>query len=340
MNLDNLYPYLTCGGYQKDNTIWVFLTPYGEVEIKNANQVISCLIPLCNGELKLAEVIVKIEDQNKDKKDIKDFVLKLFKLGILSDKFQVYKTWKVHGENPMIFFSDKSESEISDLIKSELPKDKATQINKIEIPDFILRNILNSRSSTREFSTESLTAGDIIGLFWSSYGVQKNREKVWKYGKEKTLTVPSGGGLYPLVLYLIQLKDTQDLLRGIYRWNSEALEFERLINQGHLENLESVITGIDSLKNATGIMIVTADYQRVSEKYANKAYPLVLLEAGHVMQNAYLYCAEQEIGFVEVLGFEQEGLSKSLELNDKFDLVVIGIFGTKEVKNDKVKRQG
>lgn len=55
MNTDNLYPYLTCGGYQKDNTIWIFLTPYGEVEIKNANDVISCLIPICNGELKLAE---------------------------------------------------------------------------------------------------------------------------------------------------------------------------------------------------------------------------------------------------------------------------------------------
>ena len=337
MNTDNLYPYVTCGGYQKDNVVWVFLTPYGEVEIKNANDVIFCLIPLCNGELKLAEIIVKIEDQIKDKKDIKDFVLKFFKLGVLSDKFQVYKTWKVHGENPMIFFSDKSESEISDLIKSELPKDEATQINKIKIPDFILRNILSSRCSTREFSTESLTAGNIIGLFWSSYGVQENREKVWKYGKEKTLTVPSGGGLYPLILYLVQLKDTQDLPRGIYRWNSETSGLERLNNQGHLENLESVITGIDSLKNATGIMIVTADYQRASEKYSNKAYPLVLLEAGHVMQNAYLYCAEKGIGFVEVLGFDQEGLSKSLELNDKLDLVVIGVFGTKEVENDKVK---
>ncbi len=339
MNTDNLYPYLTCGGYSKDSAIWIFLTPYGEVEIKNANDVISCLIPLCNGELKLAEIIAKIEDQIKDKKEIKDFVLKLFKLGVLSDKFQVYKTWKVHGENPMIFFSDKSESEISDLIKSELPKDETTQTIKIEIPDFILRNIFNSRCSTREFLAQSLSLEGIIGLFWSSYGVQEKREKIWKYGKEKTLTVPSGGGLYPLVLYLAQLKDAQGLVRGIYRWNSETSGFERLSNLGHLENLKSVITGIDSLKNATGIMIVTADYRRVSEKYANKAYPLVLLEAGHVMQNAYLYCAEKGIGFVEVLGFDQEGLSKSLELNDKLDLVVIGIFGTKEVENDNIEQK-
>lgn len=337
MNTDNLYPYLTCGGYQKDGAVWIFLTPYGEVEIKNANDVISCLIPLCNGELKLAEIIAKIEDQIKDKKEIKDFVLKLFKLGVLSDKFQIYKTWKAHGENPMLFFSDKSESEISDLIKSELPKDETDQAIKIEIPDFVLRNILNNRCSTREFLAESLTLEDIVGLFWSSYGAQEKREKIWKYGKEKTLTVPSGGGLYPLVLYLALLKDAQGLVRGAYRWNSEASGLEHLVNQGHLKNLESVITGIDSLKNATGIMIVTADYQRVSEKYANKAYPLVLLEAGHVMQNAYLYCAEKGIGFVEVLGFDQEGLSKSLELNDKLDLVVIGVFGTKEVENDKVE---
>ncbi|HCJ66333.1 MAG TPA: hypothetical protein DHV62_03165 [Elusimicrobia bacterium] len=63
---------------------------------------------------------------------------------------------------------------------------------------------------------------------------------------------------------------------------------------------------------------------RVSRKYANKAYPLVLLEAGHVMQNAYLYCAEKGIGFVEVLGFDQEELSKRIALNEELDLVVIG----------------
>lgn len=330
MNFDNLYPYLSCGGYPKNNNVWIFFTPCGEVEIKNASEIISSLIPLCNGEFNLTDVIVKIEDRFKNEKDIKEFMLELFDLGILSDKFQVYKTWKIYGENPMIFFRDISESEISNLMKSELPVDETTQKIQAKIQDSILRDILNSRCSTRGFSDNVLMVRDIFGLFWSSYGKQENRRKIWKYGEEKTFTVPSGGGLYPLVLYLVQLKNIQDLAHGIYKWNSDTSCFERLVNQKCSKNLEEIITGIDSLKNATGIMIVAVDYQRVSRKYANKAYPLVLLEAGHVMQNAYLYCAEKRIGFVEILGFDQEKLIKRLALNEKLDLVVIGVFGAKE----------
>lgn len=339
MNFNNLYPYLACGGYQKNSNVWIFLTPHGEVEIKNANGIISCLIPLCNGELSLSEIIKKIECQFESKEYTKDFILKIFKLGILTDKLQVYKTWKIYGENPMIFPGDISEDEIPDLIKSGLPKDKIAQKIRGKIPNFALQNILNNRCSTRKFSAKLLTLEDITGLFWSSYGIQEKRKKTWKYGKEKTLTVPSGGGLYPLVLYLVQFRDIQSLARGVYRWNSEKLIFERLNSQSRLENLEEVITGINSLKNAMGIIVVTADYKRVSKKYANKAYPLVLLEAGHAMQNAYLYCAEKGIGFVELLGFDHEKLVKSLMFNEKLYPVVIGVFGTKEEQNDNSEQK-
>lgn len=289
MNFNNLYPYLACGGYQKNSNVWIFLTPHGEVEIKNANGIISCLIPLCNGELSLSEIIKKIECQFESKEYAKDFILKIFKLGILTDKLQVYKTWKIYGENPMIFFRDISDKDAAELIRVKLPKDETVREIQVNIPEFALRGILNNRCSTRKFSAKLLTLEDIAGLFWSSYGVQEKRKKTWKYGKEKTLTVPLGGGLYPLVLYLVQFRDIRNLKRGVYRWNGEKLIFERLNSQGHLENLEEVITGIDSLKNATGIIVVTANYERVSKKYANKAYPLVLLEAGQYLNNRFIF---------------------------------------------------
>ncbi len=339
MNLDNLYPYLACGGYQKNSNVWVFFTPYGETEIKNANGIISYLVPLCNGELNLAEIIEKTKGRFNNKKDAKDFITKLFKLGILSDKFQVYETWKIYGENPMIFFRDILEKDASELIRTELPKDETTQEIQASLPGFALRDILGKRCSTREFSAKPLKTEDIIGLFWSSYGAQEKRNKIWKYGEEKTFTVPSGGGLYPLVLYLVQFKDIQNLARGVYRWNSEKLIFERLNKQGRLENLKEIMTGIDSLKDAAGIVVVTAEYERVSKKYANKAYPLVLLEAGHIMQNAYLYCAEKGIGFVELLGFDHEKLVKSLMFNKKLAPVVMGVFGTKEEEHDNIEQK-
>jgi SagB-type dehydrogenase family enzyme len=330
MDLDNVYPYLVCGGYQDNGKKWIFLTPFGEVEIKNVNNVISSLLPLCRGELSFSEIIGEIHDQFGDMDGARDFILKLFELKILSDKYQVYRAWKTYGENPMVFFREINEREISSLMKSDLPKDEVVETIEMEIPHSELRGFLNGRCSTRKFSSKPVNARDIAGLFWTSYGFQENRDKIWKYGEEKTLTVPSGGGLYPLVLYLVHLKDEQDLKKGIYRWNNQVQGFDRLKYQSDIENLEGIITGIESLKNATGLMIIAADYERVSSKYANKSYPLVLLEAGHVMQNAYLYCAERGIGFVELLGFDHEELLKNIAINKKLDLVVVGVFGAME----------
>ncbi|MDD3006161.1 MAG: SagB family peptide dehydrogenase [Candidatus Pacebacteria bacterium] len=331
MNIDNSYLYLTCGGYPKDNETWVFFTSVGEVEIKNANSLITRLLPLCNGNKQKREIIKRMEHYLEEGTDLDAFIADLFDMGILSDKFSVYKAWKSYGENPMIFFEEISSQQACRLIKKELPRDETIEKIKTNTPDFYMKGILNKRCSTREFAQEGvLKIEDIAGLFWSAYGVQEEREKIWRYGKEKTYTVPSGGGLYPLVLYLIELKDTQELTRGVYRWNGQALSFEKLKKQGCLDNLESMVTGIDSLEKATGIIVVAADYGRSAVKYSNKAYPLILLEAGHAMQNAYLYCAEKNIGFVELSGFEQKDLSDTLKLNKKLDPVVLGVFGVKK----------
>lgn len=332
MNLNNLYLYLACGGYPRDNETWIFLTSVGEVEIKNANDILHKLLPLCNGEKRKREILEEIEDGigHKDRDKLNRLVLDLLKLGILSDSLNVFKTWKAYGENPMIFASCISPDEIGKLIQSQPARDKTKEEIKINIPDSNIGEIFKRRCSTRDFMQGVLREEDIAGLFWSAYGIQEDREKIWKYGKEKTMTVPSGGGLYSLVLYLIELEDFSRLSRGIYRWNSVSSAFERMQEQGDLEDIENIVNGVPSLEGATGIMVIAADYGRVAKKYANKAYPLVLLEAGHSMQNAYLYCAEKGVGFVELLGFDQDGLSKTLKQNKSLDPVALGVFGAKK----------
>ncbi|MDD3007125.1 MAG: SagB family peptide dehydrogenase [Candidatus Pacebacteria bacterium] len=330
MHIKNSYLYLTSGGYPKDKKTWVFFTSAGEAEIKNANKLITELVPLCNGEKTRKEIIECLKDRFAQT-ELDDFISNLLELGILSDKFSLYEAWKPYGENPMIFFRDISFKKACGIIKKELPKDNTAKVIEICLPDFHLKNILDNRCSTREFVKGVLKIDDIAGLFWSAYGLQEQREKTWKYGKEKTYTVPSGGGLYPLVLYLIELEEIDNLDCGVYRWNGKTLSFERLRKQEDLNKLKGAITGIDSLEDATGIMVIAADYGRVSEKYANKAYLLVLLEAGHSMQNAYLYCAKKNnIGFVELLGFEHKDLMDALHMDKKLSPVVLGVFGAKK----------
>ncbi len=330
-HLKNLYPYLVCGSFPKGNA-WFFLTPNGEVKIEGANEIFSLLFPMCNGEIVLEKVIRQVAGKTGiDEEEIRDLAHKLFELDILQDKHQLFLSWKKYGENPMIFWQEISEKEIAGLMKENSHRSEFSLPFSCSIPNFKLRDLLEKRYSTREFSSSGMAVDDVFGLFWATYGRQRNRSKVWKYGIEKTYTVPSGGALFPLILYLILIRKIEDMIMGIYKWESESSRFNFLNSQTQIntKELEEIINGIDSLKNVVGVMAVFADFERVSKKYSNKAYPLVLLEAGHAMQNAYLYCAERNLGFIEILGFNHQKLMNIIGSSKKNQPVTIGVFGNK-----------
>ena len=174
---------------------------------------------------------------------------------------------------------------------------------------------MDKRCSTREFSGQSLTRDQIYSIVWCAYGKQTKRKDHESDFLKWTFNVPSGGALYPLFIYLILLKQCEDLKPGIYLWHKERNILELLSKGNYLVKLENIVDGISSLKGATGILCVVADFERSAKKYGNKAYNLIQQEVGHTMQNVALYCAENNIGTVEVGGYYDELLANLLEIN-------------------------
>src|SRR6266540_468396 len=78
-----------------------------------------------------------------------------------------------------------------------------------------LRQLLKRRRSIRSFSDTTVPLSRISGLLWAAYGIQKQGSS-----KENGLvrrSVPSGGGLFPLQVHLVNLRTTPGLGRGVYR---------------------------------------------------------------------------------------------------------------------------
>lgn len=325
MNIKKVYPYLVCGSFLKDN-VWVFFCFVGEIKIEGANDLLRDLLPLCDGTLTVKKIVENLKKIHWESKKVIDIVKQLFDLGVLADKHHLFEVWRRYSENPMIFCQKISESGVANLMAQPLPADEISYSVKSNFKKSTLTKILEKRRSIREFTDGVISKNQLFGLFWSAYGRQQERTKKWKYGDERTLTVPSGGALFPLVLYLFLLCDVADLKKGIYRWDGDNLDLSFLKNQKDLSNMANIIDGINSLKNAVGVMAVFTDYNRIARKYSNKAYSLGLLEAGHVMQNAYLFCAERNIGFVEILGFYHEPL-KAMISGSRLEPVVVGVFG-------------
>jgi ribosomal protein S12 methylthiotransferase accessory factor len=79
-------------------------------------------------------------------------------------------------------------------------------------------------------------------------------------------------------------------------------------------------------EDAALVVFIAADLQRPAAKYANRGYRFALMEAGHVAQNAHLYCAEtKDLGMVEFGGFQDKLTSELLGLNYPKQAVLLAI---------------
>lgn len=104
---------------------------------------------------------------------------------------------------------------------------------------------------------------------------------------------PSGGGLYPLELYVAATAVGDDALApGLYHydWTHHALEVLDDANQG------AATARIDRHGIFPTMLILTAVLERNERKYREYGLELALLEAGHVGHAVYLVSASMGLG--------------------------------------------
>ncbi|MDX6690007.1 MAG: hypothetical protein QOG15_1464 [Solirubrobacteraceae bacterium] len=127
--------------------------------------------------------------------------------------------------------------------------------------------------------------------------------------------VPSGGGLYPLVVHVALRGDTPPG-PGLW-WLDPAGPALELVRREDTDPTALLLPHpfTDPLVAAAGpVVIVSADLERPSEKYANRGYRFALLEAGAVMQNAYLVATELGVPVRAIGGIDDVVAAPFLEL--------------------------
>lgn len=170
------------------------------------------------------------------------------------------------------------------------------------------------RQSIRSFSGASVDTKTLHSLLASMYRIGETR------------SVPSGGALYPLTIYLILAIGTEEHEPGIYRHNHYTLELEYVSPLPVFERIERAFDTRELLEGAVGAIVITGNLARQPHKYANRGYRYTLLEAGHVAQNAYLFCATTalaNLGVVEYGGFNDKEVAAILGLEKATDAPIV-----------------
>ena len=153
-------------------------------------------------------------------------------------------------------------------------------------PACTLWQAIDRRRSRRSF-TGTLDDPDLATILDAAYGARSDGRR----------TVPSGGGLYPLELYVARRG------RGVHRYDPElhALEQHEAGDPWPVFMLTSPVPSL--LDDAAAAILVLGVFGRTRFKYGQRGYRFALLEAGHVVQNIVLAAAALDVAALPFGGY-------------------------------------
>jgi SagB-type dehydrogenase family enzyme len=169
------------------------------------------------------------------------------------------------------------------------------------IPPCDLADAIARRESRRRFLPLPLTLDGLAFLLWSTQGVRAHPHET-----AVLRTVPSAGCRHPFETYLA-VQRIETLSPGIYRYLplDHALVPEQAPD--HLaERITAATRGQRWAGEAAVTFIWTAIPGRTEWRYAEAAYKVIALDAGHVCQNLYLACEPIGAGTCAIAAYNQD----------------------------------
>jgi SagB-type dehydrogenase family enzyme len=159
-----------------------------------------------------------------------------------------------------------------------------------------------------EVDPRKVSAEELGAVLQAAYGL----------GRADRPTVPSAGGLHPLVLHVILREPLPAIRPGVwwYDWRHSRL---RLVAPEAPEADELFLAHPVSdaiLRRRQPVIFLSADMGRVERKYANRGYRFALMETGAAMQNAYLAAAELGLPIRAIGGFRDIATQRALGVSD------------------------
>jgi SagB-type dehydrogenase family enzyme len=127
--------------------------------------------------------------------------------------------------------------------------------------------------------------------------------------------VPSGGGLYPLDVYVLQLPRGGELAEGTYHYHVGEHVLQQVRPRCARQHLRDASIYPDLVASAASVLAVVADMPRIRVKYGERGYRLALLEAGHISQGVYLTASALGLGAVALDGFYDDAVHALLDLD-------------------------
>lgn len=206
------------------------------------------------------------------------------------------------------------------LIDEEILPENSIVLPKPEKLNLSIGEAISSRRSKRLYTGDSIPLSFLSTLLAAGNGISAVSEVMSERGDRVHLrhrTVPSGGGLYPIQIYML-VNHVDGLKRGVYRY--QPLQ-QALIVESTDSNLIEKIRASSSMEVATQtstaslLLFLVGKPWRSMRKYGNQGLRFVFHECGGIAQNIHLAATGLGLGSLDCAGFYPHEMNQALGFN-------------------------
>jgi SagB-type dehydrogenase family enzyme len=188
-----------------------------------------------------------------------------------------------------------------------------------------LREVIENRTSIRNYSNTSLTLSELSWLLWATQGVRKIIPKTRTYRN-----VPSAGARHPFETYLA-INRVNGLTKGLYKYLALDHELLRIREDKKIvDNISEFCWNQTFIKNSAIVFIWVFVPCRTTWRFGERGYRNII-EAGHICQNLYLSVSAIDCGVCGIICFGDEKMNQLIGVDGEGKLVIyLATVGKKE----------
>ncbi len=158
---------------------------------------------------------------------------------------------------------------------------------------------IQQRRTVRSFRPDPLTLEQLSQLVWAAQGItDRSTEK---------RAAPSAGALYPLDLYVIVGKAcVRGMEEGVYHYLPGNHSVSTVTGGDRRKEVALASLWQMWIAQAPVVLVVAAEYGRITGKYGDRGIRYAHIEVGHVGQNLFLQAEALGLG-AGIVGAFQDG---------------------------------
>ena len=193
------------------------------------------------------------------------------------------------------------------------------RLPKVVLPQAEIRadffDLVKIRKSSHDFRRMPIALDELSLFLKYSCGNIRKMQGVVRHHR----AYPSGGSRFPIEIYIIVFRKSapskNNLRPGLYHYNVKEHKLDILWEREFSDEDIDKLFRYPWVKEATAGIIMTGIFWRNQNKYGERGYRHLLLEAGHIGQNMYLASAALDLKCCALSGTYDDVIEKLLDVD-------------------------